>query len=504
MERSSSKASGRNAGGEQRFKKLKRTMILGYSLIILAAVTAVSFVCIFLTQQIYRKHVGELVAELSMQMSMNLDSYVENMENFNTLVFADKINYTYDATENDLEEYDVLETEKNIKNALYRLCIMDNYVDYFIVYSNEHTVGKYSNGTRDLFDGKVYELAKDYVKRPRTQDGWFTGVYDDYKRIYYVKRVNENALLITSIYTSELNNQLEHPGSFADMVIRVTNEDDIVLYSQDKEEIGSPLSEDLRTIIGDNDNASIDNASQLIAVTTGVNDWHVICSLPTSALRKQFNSIAMTTISIAAVAVLISILLSSMFIIRMTNPVQNMVGDLDKKASTDALTGIYNKKVFEEMVARYIVNFTEGDLIFLLFDVDNFKGVNDTLGHAWGDQVLADVGKIMRSKFRENDLLGRLGGDEFAVFMKVGVLTETTLEDFVSERCNALCEGFRNYYAGDKKELKISISMGASIYGRHGEDFETLYKIADRALYEAKQSGKDTYRLYRDKQEENA
>ncbi|MCQ2520887.1 MAG: sensor domain-containing diguanylate cyclase [Lachnospiraceae bacterium] len=482
---------------EKKFGRLKRSIIMGYALIVMIGAAAISFVCIHLSQKAFQKEVGDLVSELSIQMSINLDSYLENMENFNTLVFSEKTNYTYDATNNNLDEYTALETEKAIKNSLYSLCIMDNYVDYFIVYSNEHTVGKYSNGTRDLFGGKIYENAKEYASNPRTQDGWFTGFQGDYKRIYYVKRVNENALLVTSIYTSELSSNFEHAGNFPEMKIRVTDSDDTILYSATKEEIGTKLQADLLTIMDGKENANFISDEYLIAVTTGMNDWHVICTLPSSALGKEMQRIAMATITIAILAVVVCILFSVLFVMKMTNPMQNIVEDLDKKASIDALTGIYNKKTFEEKVAKRIASLQDGKLIFILFDVDNFKGVNDNLGHAYGDKVLSDVGKIMRAKFREKDVLGRLGGDEFAVLLHLSSFSEIPLEEFINERCSALCSDFRNYYTGDQKDYKISISMGVSIYGEHGADFDSLYKSADRALYGAKQAGKDTYRLYK-------
>ena len=83
---------------------------------------------------------------------------------------------------------------------------MENYVDFFIVYSDDHTVGKVSNGTTKLYGDDLYSDMEQLITRKRSNDGWSTGYNGDFRRIYYVKRVNDNALLVVSIYTSELEN----------------------------------------------------------------------------------------------------------------------------------------------------------------------------------------------------------------------------------------------------------------------------------------------------------
>jgi diguanylate cyclase (GGDEF)-like protein len=132
----------------------------------------------------------------------------------------------------------------------------------------------------------------------------------------------------------------------------------------------------------------------------------------------------------------------------------------------------------------------------ILLDVDNFKGINDTLGHVYGDKVLADIGDTLRKVFGKDECIGRLGGDEFCVFMKIPYTRRTDCAAYVEEKCAALCAEFKDSYTGDKGDYKISVSLGASLFHEHGTAFSKLYQCADRALYSSKHKGKDTYTLF--------
>ena len=123
-------------------------------------------------------------------------------------------------------------------------------------------------------------------------------------------------------------------------------------------------------------------------------------------------------------------------------------------------------------------------------DVDDFKRVNDTFGHMFGDDVLSYVAKQILGAFHHSDVVARYGGDEFVVFAPV--IDRETLE----QRLQRLCEVFRFPYHGETVEYKVSVTIGAALFPRDGSDYDTLLDHADCALYEAKSRGKDQYVLY--------
>lgn len=165
------------------------------------------------------------------------------------------------------------------------------------------------------------------------------------------------------------------------------------------------------------------------------------------------------------------------------------------KAERDTLTGLYNKGTTEKLINDFLGS-EESSLgihAFLIVDIDNFKSVNDNLGHVFGDKVLFEVSKHLKPIFRKDDIVGRIGGDEFIVFLK-------NIQSFgnAKKKAEKICDIFRNSYTENKKTYKISGTVGISFVPEHGTIFEDLYQKADIALYYAKSKGKDKYALYND------
>ncbi len=166
--------------------------------------------------------------------------------------------------------------------------------------------------------------------------------------------------------------------------------------------------------------------------------------------------------------------------------------ELLEKAQRDQLTGLYNKITTENLI-RDALNVHVADTFHALFiiDIDNFKTVNDKLGHLHGDIILTRLADALRPIFRANDIIGRVGGDEFFVFLR-----GFNQPEIVSAKANEICRAFRLSYAHDDQTCSVSASVGIALYPTHAHDFTTLYKYADAALYVTKQKGKDGFTIY--------
>ncbi len=158
----------------------------------------------------------------------------------------------------------------------------------------------------------------------------------------------------------------------------------------------------------------------------------------------------------------------------------------------DPLTGLYNKITTENLIKETLLAGVEGikHALFIV-DVDNFKTVNDSLGHLCGDTVLIELADKLKPLFRSDDIVGRIGGDEFFVFLR-----SFHSIDIVKLRAKEICNLFRRTYNQDGKTCSVSASIGIAIAPEHGLDFETLYKNADTALYITKQKGKNNFTVY--------
>ncbi|MEG1985197.1 MAG: diguanylate cyclase [Oscillospiraceae bacterium] len=167
---------------------------------------------------------------------------------------------------------------------------------------------------------------------------------------------------------------------------------------------------------------------------------------------------------------------------------------LENRVQTDPMTGLFNKIAMATLSNKVLSECPNGCHALIVLDIDNFKGINDTLGHAFGDLVLIEVCSKLKTAFRNNDIVGRMGGDEFAVFMKNVPDTSSVLK-----KATELSAAFRQTYFGEKEDYKISCSIGIFIIEANQDTFETIYRKADAALYQAKRNGKDQFVIYQEK-----
>jgi len=158
-------------------------------------------------------------------------------------------------------------------------------------------------------------------------------------------------------------------------------------------------------------------------------------------------------------------------------------------AVKDSATGVYNKQTTKNLINNYLENEGKsGKHAMLIIDIDDFKGVNDDYGHRLGDKVIAELGAGINNIFRTSDIKGRIGGDEFMILMK----NMDSLE-LVTQKAKAICDIFKDKKIDEKKDVKVSTSIGISIYGKDGNTYDELYEAADRALYSCKNIQKGTY-----------
>ena len=158
--------------------------------------------------------------------------------------------------------------------------------------------------------------------------------------------------------------------------------------------------------------------------------------------------------------------------------------ELARLSSRDALTGIYNRYRFEEELRRGIKHAHRygTQLSLILFDIDNFKAINDNFGHLIGDKVLVEFTGIVNSEIRETDFFARWGGEEFALILSgTGKQDATLLAKRLRER---ICSTYFNPVG------QITCSFGIDSF-RPGDDTESLFQRVDRLMYLAKRSGKD-------------
>ncbi|MEA4923534.1 MAG: EAL domain-containing protein [Eubacteriaceae bacterium] len=183
-----------------------------------------------------------------------------------------------------------------------------------------------------------------------------------------------------------------------------------------------------------------------------------------------------------------------MIVLRDIHKIKMSQMELYEKAHHDSLTGLFDRETFRELVEQRLQMEAEGNhqSAFMIMDIDDFKDINDTYGHSCGDEVLRHIGQRLKSIFRTEDYIARLGGDEIVMYMM-----DVSNEQVASKKGNEVCavvSGWRN----KNKTLNVACSVGIAMAKGGIRTYEELYNNADKALYEAKRSGKNRCCMYKE------
>ena len=239
-----------------------------------------------------------------------------------------------------------------------------------------------------------------------------------------------------------------------------------------------------------------DEDYELVYVPLGVNRWAMVVGVSQDYVDRQIslqwkNGRQMMIYLVIAVLVFIFMVIVINIISKIRSNAKKK--ELEDKADTDLLTGLTNKLATERKIKDYMAKNPNSQSMLFILDVDNFKKINDTMGHAFGDEVLRSLGQQITAIFRASDIIGRVGGDEFMIFLK-GIHEE----DSIRKEAKKVENFFRNFQAGEYVKYAATASIGVAIFPQEGNDFESLYKAADQGLYKAKKRGKNQLAFYRD------
>lgn len=173
--------------------------------------------------------------------------------------------------------------------------------------------------------------------------------------------------------------------------------------------------------------------------------------------------------------------------VKLKNSIQQELQVALKEAEVDPLTNLTNRAGLEKYVKSSLEN-EPGKGVMIIFDLDNFKSVNDEMGHPEGDKMLKTFAQILKSKFRENDVVARIGGDEFVVFIQHNMPVR-----LLSEKIQAMLEDVRRELRTYHERFGLSTSIGAAYVDIDQNSYEDLYLCADVGLYMAKKNGKNGF-----------
>ena len=251
------------------------------------------------------------------------------------------------------------------------------------------------------------------------------------------------------------------------------------------------------------------NTNYLSYAPIGINDWYLVTISPGNEVNLQAFTMQNPTVLLSIRIIILFIVLILYIIWRqmryriameksrnelevLNEKLQIKNETLKLKAENDLLTGLYNKITSERLINNFMKNEgRNGRHALFILDIDDFKGINDELGHFFGDKALTEVANGIDHHFRVSDIKGRIGGDEFIILLK-----NIKSDDDIIQKANEISSLFKKIIIEEIPVLKISGSIGISIYPDHAATYADLFIKADKAMYHSKEHGKDRYSIY--------
>ncbi|MGB4092359.1 MAG: diguanylate cyclase [Ruminococcus flavefaciens] len=472
------------AQGLEKIRKMSKLMIIGFAVIVMAAIIAITAFTVSRYDELTKAKVGSMTSTLNVQLKLNLESYLSRMETIGTLAYSVDNAYSYDASDASNDEYEAINTEKQIAADLGKLCLMENFVDYGIVYANNSTVGKISNGTIKLFGDRLYTDLSAMVNRDRTHDGWNTGYNGDYDRIYYVKRMHENAVLVISFYTEELDSVFENPENLSDMEIRLTDSNYNMIYSSVKGDIcGQAVPERILSDVRDKDMMVI-NGSENLSTVNGVNDdWFIVCSIPEDVILKETVDIRKYIYIAAALAAIAAAVAGAVFIRRMADPVGTVTSSLSKEISEDGFENVLGRRFFRDKADNLMKKDNNQSYAVVIAAINNYGDILEKFDPEVAEVQVARLVENIGEVFTDVECIGRVSDNAFSVLIKNVDMDQDGFFLLTKSRAEDLCEMFKQTeYTNTMGSFDITVSVGTAV---GSGDYSSIYNHAYKALSRA-------------------
>jgi diguanylate cyclase (GGDEF)-like protein len=387
--------------------------------------------------------------------------------------------------------------------------LCNNSKAYMVVYCDKEGIGVTHSGikvnvAKDNFLHQSSEQYYAYIQKENIMQAEAV-----VSIIPVVKKGTTDGYILMYYSVSHIRKLFKNNTAFDNAFMIFSVDDGVVITSEglnEKPEEGSTLFEVLSKLDSEAETGTLKEAAEnmnsasvflkkqdderyVIFIPVEINDWYIAIgyekALYDQMLMNEWADIR-KLITYLLVLIIVFIVVMSGITLTIQEIYKKHNKKLQKEANTDLLTNLYNKMTTERMVTQYFEENPNRGALLLVVDIDDFKGINDTMGHLAGDEVLKSIGCFLKEKFGEYNVLGRVGGDEFIIFLKHLDTEEVLCVEM--KRAGDLFKAFPK--RGDHLE-EITFSIGAAKYPKDADNFEDLYQIADRALYEAKRNGKN-------------
>lgn len=315
-------------------KSIKWKLISTYILIACIPVLLIATSTYVNSKKTLTDKVSELSNNICSQTKVSIDNYLYEIQNASSLVFANDEIMIFNPNSS-IDAYEKQKKTNDIQEYLLSISLLQNFNDFALVYGDGSTIGKISETTKKLYDMKnLYGEIKDAVSSSKSKGKWLTGKNGNYNTLYYVKQVTDSTMMITSIYTNELNEIFDQVKGDNGSVIRLCDEDNII-YSTKDSEIGEKLDGEISKEIKGSTNKTFELSKNLVVYNTCDNGWGLVNAIPTNYIFGEIRTTGIFTIIITIVCIILSGLFGVYFAKKISSPIKNLVDKMKQAAEGD-------------------------------------------------------------------------------------------------------------------------------------------------------------------------
>lgn len=484
-----------NTMGIERLRALRNRLIAVYTVL---AVIIFTVTCGFLINAYFRAQQREAMNFTSIaagQTRKSVSSFLDGIERSVMVVFenTDDVAFYPRGGEN---EYDDLVRIDELTDKMQSVGMLQNYCDFGIVYRSGETAGKITNSAKNSFGDDLFAYFDEKVSE-ETDSGWFTVCGESVNNAYYLKKLNDNAVMIASIYLTEFDTVFEKMDSSKDLRIYLTDENGTIIYVTENADssVGDMLPAAVSDSFGDNINVTV-NTDDCIGSAVDCDGWKVYCvtSGNDSIITSSRLETGVMTIAIIMIIAFISVgyIASASFTGSGERNVRYRSAD-----SVNALTGLLSGMGVEEEISDRIETCLMGSTYaFMLVKIKDFDILKERLGSEYTDDCLKRLGDLLSANVSSKDIIGINELNEFIIFADFSDFDLFKAHNDLKKRCELIKSEFEGFYAGENQEHKIYTAMGVCVYPDNGKDFDELYEKASKALDLSMKAEKDSCIFY--------
>lgn len=471
-------------------KKVKFKMIIWFTSIFTITIIILSTLIIRQTNNVLKEKISHLTSELNNQSCTNLNTLLTQVETAADYMESLTKDHNKAVKEGSYTKEEYEEAKIKWTNFFGNFSAIRTYDDLAIIYDDGSHVGILNSLEKENLDTiDLYNLLAKELINNRYRKTWLSGSNDNFKKIFYTKKIYDNAIFMCSLDSKKIEEFVSRPG-FVSMETLLINAENKIIYSSTPEMLGIIIpTQTVKNMESREKWHSFQGKLYNLSICS--NGWKLINSTEVKELLKERKAIITFVIILGVIAVSIILIFCIVFSLQLTIPIENLIQTLHNQATRDKLTRFFNETTFTENCSLKLKDQNTGKQALFYIDIDHFNYLVEFLGRDESNKIIADVADSLRHVFPKTALFCRLGSDRFLVLNEIE--NNKDINDVISDYCSHFQQELFARFQGD---FDVTASIGISIYPDQEKRYPLLLNFAEKAMNYVKKEGRNNWHIF--------